>query len=66
MDHVAGLVVVEYEDVLDNVLVLHLAVEETIVLAQVLSKPAALPLAVLVRSKEKFNLYVQHSSMATW
>ena len=37
VDHVVRYVMVDYEDVLDNVIILHLTVEEAIVLAQMLS-----------------------------
>ena len=49
VDRVVGDAVVEHEDVLEVVPILHLVVEERIVLAQVLSQDHVQVIAVLVR-----------------
>ena len=50
VSHVVRHVVGEQRIVLENVIILHLPVEEMIVLAQVLKEGHVVPVAVLVRS----------------
>ena len=58
MNHVLRHVVVEYEYQLENVIILHLPVEETIVLVQIAARLHATTNVVLVRISKLLSLNV--------